>query len=122
MRTAARIVVVALCATACKDDVALPTPGQQVAATPQLAFTPATVSVAQGATVTWNFGAVPHNVTFGAAAGRPADIPGQNTSVAVSRTFTQPGTFGYVCTLHPGMSGSVTVSPTPVPPGYLVSP
>ncbi len=121
MRTAVTIAVVALCASACTDEYSAPAPVYQVAATPQLAFTPGAVTVPQGAAVTWNFGAVPHNVTFSAAAGRPADIPGQNTNVAVSRTFTQTGTFAYVCTLHAGMAGTVTVSASP-PAGYVVSP
>lgn len=122
MRTAMRIAAVVLCASACQDEGPAPTPAYQVAATPQITFTPASVTVPLGSTVTWTFGAVPHNVTFSAVAGRPTDIPGQNTNVAVGRTFTQPGTFGYACTLHPGMAGSVTVSPNSVPPGYVVSP
>jgi len=96
-----------------------PPPGERVAATPQIRFDPATVTIKRGASVTWNFGAVPHNVTFNAVAGRPEDISGQNINLAVSRIFTQTGTFPYACTIHPGMTGSVTVSESVY---YLVSP
>jgi plastocyanin len=71
-------------------------------------FTPATVEVRPGGTVTWTFGALAHNVTFRSATGAPANIPtSANTSVA--RTFATAGSFPYDCTIHAGMSGTVTV-------------
>ena len=71
-------------------------------------FTPSSVAVSVGGTVTWTFGALEHNVDFQGATGAPADIP--NTSNAsVTRTFNTAGNFAYVCTLHSGMSGSVLV-------------
>ena len=118
------LAALALCAAACNDDDAAgPTPrGAEVAATAQIRFAPDSVTIEQGGAVTWNFGAVPHNVVFNAVAGRPQDIAGQNVNVAVRRTFAQVGTFAYVCTIHPGMAASVTVSVKPNTPGYLVSP
>ena len=71
------------------------------------AFSPASVDVAVGATVTWNFQAT-HNVTFAFAPGVPSDIS-DTPSGSAARTFTQAGTFNYQCTLHPGMTGTVIV-------------
>lgn len=79
-----------------------------VAATANNQFTPASVTIRTGGTVTWSFAAVQHNVTFGAGAGVPGNIP-NSAGADVSRTFSTAGTFGYNCTLHPGMSGTVTV-------------
>ena len=87
-----------------------PADAPQVAATPQLAFTPQTLDIATGETVTWVFGSTAHNVTFAQTAGRPTDIPGQNANTAIGRTFATAGTFPYVCTLHPGMSGTIVVA------------
>lgn len=71
-------------------------------------FTPASVAIARGGTVTWTFGAILHNVDFQGTAGAPAPIP--NTSNAsVARTFNNAGTFGYSCSLHSGMNGTVQV-------------
>lgn len=71
-------------------------------------FTPASVAIARGGTVTWTFGALLHNVDFQGMAGAPTSIP--NTSNAsVARTFANAGTFSYVCSLHSGMNGTVQV-------------
>lgn len=73
-------------------------------------FVPLLVQIARGGTVTWVFGAAPHNVMFAAAAGAPADI-NIVSDVSVARTFPTAGTFRYDCTIHPGMSGVVAVQP-----------
>jgi plastocyanin len=68
-------------------------------------FTPATVKVAVGETVTFeNGGAVAHTVTgddFDSGSIAPGD----------SFTFTADaaGTVSYVCTFHPGMQGKIEV-------------
>lgn len=71
-------------------------------------FTPSTVAIALGGSVTWTFGATIHNVTFGGTAGAPNNI-GNSSGTQVSRTFTQVGNFSYTCTLHAGMNGQVIV-------------
>ena len=71
-------------------------------------FSPATVSIAQGASVTWQFSST-HNVTFGTAKPTGGDIPNSNSGASVTRAFPTPGTYSYDCTLHSGMSGSVIV-------------
>ena len=86
-----------------------PAPGT-VAATPNLAFTPSTLTIDRGESVTFAFGPIGHNVTFDTpGATTPADIPGVNMSVSVQRTFSAPGTYRYHCTIHPGMNGSIVV-------------
>ena len=86
--------------------VTVPGPTATVDATLSNTFTPATVVVTVGGTVTWNFATL-HNVTFDGA-GAPANVPNTGTG-SVSRTFPAAGTYAYQCTLHPGMSGNVRV-------------
>lgn len=90
-------------------DVTAPPAANPVAATPDLAFTPATITVHAGDAVTFQFGSVGHNVFFDPQAGTPADIGGTNANASVERTFTTAGTFGYTCHIHPSMHGTVVV-------------
>ncbi|HUR92547.1 MAG TPA: plastocyanin/azurin family copper-binding protein [Gemmatimonadaceae bacterium] len=72
-------------------------------------FSPTSLTIQVGGTVTWNnTSATTHNVTFNTAAGAPPNI-GDHSSGSSSRTFTTAGTFGYQCTLHGGMTASITV-------------
>jgi len=73
-----------------------------------LAFDPATRSVAAGATVTWtNDDTVPHTVTADDGA---FDSGIFDPGVSFSWTFDEPGAFAYHCQLHPTMEGTVEVS------------
>lgn len=68
-------------------------------------FTPASIEVAVGDTVTFeNEGQIAHTVT-----GDDFD----SGSLAPGDTFTfkasEKGTFSYVCTFHPGMQGTIEV-------------
>jgi plastocyanin len=65
--------------------------------------------VTKGTTVTFTFQSVEHNVVFAAATGAPANI-GNTSNGAVARDFATAGTFGFDCTIHSGMHGSVTVN------------
>jgi plastocyanin len=86
-----------------------PVPAATVDAGSNNAFSPPQVDLSVGGTVTWQFSGVnSHNVTFGATAGAPANIPNQTTG-SVSRTFNTVGTFSYNCTNHAGMTGTVIV-------------
>lgn len=71
-------------------------------------FTPANVALARGGTVTWTFGALIHNVDFEGKAGAPTNI-GNTANASIARTFANAGSFGYVCSLHGGMNGTVLV-------------
>ena len=86
-----------------------PADGHTVAATPSLAYTPATLTVNAGEAVKFSFGTVGHNVFFDAAAGVPTDIAGTNANVTISRTFATAGTYHYSCHIHPTMHGEVVV-------------
>jgi plastocyanin len=85
-----------------------PATAQVTAGNTTQTFTPPTVDIANGGTVTWSFGQLTHNVTFGGQTGAPANIA-TTTNTQVQRTFGTSGTFGYNCTVHPGMSGTVVV-------------
>jgi plastocyanin len=86
-----------------------PTATATVQATTSQQFSPRQVDIIVGGTVTWQFSGLAHNVTFtGSAAGTPGNI-GLTANAAVSRTFSTTGTYGYVCTVHPGMAGTVVV-------------
>lgn len=73
------------------------------------AFTPATLSVKVGTTVTWtNRDEEPHTVS---AQNGSFHSPGMGTGATYSFTFTRAGSVDYVCTIHPFMHGTVVVTP-----------
>jgi len=86
-----------------------PSGARTVSATPSLAFTPASLTVATGEAVTFAFGSVAHNVFFDAKAGAPADIGGTNAGVSIERVFPTAGTYRYTCHIHPSMHGTIVV-------------
>ncbi len=71
------------------------------------AFGPAVITVRSGTTVTWtNKDEDAHTVAItGASASRPL----QNGDT-YTHTFGQPGTYSYICTIHPNMHGTVVVT------------
>lgn len=79
-----------------------------VASSGDYIFTPKTVAIRTGGSVSWTFGGLSHTVTFVAAAGAPASIQ-EAYSTSVSRTFLTPGNFTYNCTIHAGMTGTIVV-------------
>ena len=73
-----------------------------------IAFEPAEVTVSAGDTVTWtNNDSVGHDVT--ADSFSSGDPGGMAPGATFEHTFDEAGTFDYVCTVHPGMEGSVVV-------------
>src|SRR5215208_894891 len=86
-----------------------PPPEKTVNATPSLAFSPASLAVTAGETVTFAFGSVGHNVFFDPQADAPDNISGTNANVSVARAFAKAGTYRYTCHIHPSMSGTVVV-------------
>lgn len=79
-----------------------------VQASASLQFSPATVDIAVGESVTWVFGAVSHTVQFNQVAGAPTNI-GASNQKSVTRTFSTAGVYPYICTIHAGMTGTVRV-------------
>jgi plastocyanin len=71
-------------------------------------FTPETVTVAAGGTVTFtNKDSANHNVVFDDKSIKGISNLRQDQSGKV--TFAKAGDFSYVCSYHPGMKGTVTV-------------
>jgi plastocyanin len=70
------------------------------------AFSPASITIRQGATVVWvNEGAVGHTATAAGAFDTGMIQPGARASF----TFRQAGEHAYLCTPHPFMTGRVVV-------------
>jgi plastocyanin len=73
-----------------------------------IAFNPAEITIKAGDTVTWtNDDSVGHDVT--ADAFKSGAAGGIGTGDTFEHTFDKAGTFDYVCTVHPGMEGTVKV-------------
>ena len=84
-----------------------------VVAIQNFAFSPATITVKAGSTVTWtNRDEDPHNVTAqsGGTSG-PFHSPALSTGQSYRYTFTALGRFDYLCTIHPFMTATVLVTP-----------
>ncbi len=81
-------------------------------------FTPATVTIALGGTVTWtNDGPSTHTITADDGSFDSGDLSKGKT---FSHTFQTAGTFTYHCSIHPFMTATVIVQSgsTAVSPGY----
>jgi plastocyanin len=83
--------------------------GGSVAVTMQnIAFSPKTITVKVGQKITWtNQDSVPHNVT--SQSGEKIASPTFTKGGTFSFTPTKAGTINYVCTIHPGMDGTIVV-------------
>jgi plastocyanin len=82
------------------------------------AFSPATLTITAGDTVTWtNEDPVVHTATSATGAFDSGDLA---QGESFSLTFTTPGTYAYLCTPHPSMTGQIVVqaaAPAPSPAG-----
>ena len=92
---------------------AAPAPAQPVGMTVKIdnfTFGPQALSVTAGTTVTWiNEDDIPHTVV--AADGKSFRSKVLDTGDRFSFTFARPGRFGYFCSIHPHMTGTVLVKP-----------
>ena len=71
-------------------------------------FTPGTITVKAGTTVTWtNKDDIPHGI--GSANNAFPKSKALDTDDSYSFTFATPGTYQYFCYLHPKMVGSIVV-------------
>ncbi len=75
----------------------------------EIAFSPKAISISKGTTVKFAFrdGTTVHNVT--STGSKRFKTVSNRSSGTHSRTFSRAGTYRYVCTLHPGMTGRITV-------------
>jgi plastocyanin len=74
------------------------------------AFSPATVTVKAGTTITWtNRDSDAHTVT--AMPAGSFHSPTLDTGQSFQYTFASPGRFDYLCTIHPFMTATVVVTP-----------
>jgi plastocyanin len=73
-------------------------------------FVPKDVTVDAGTTITWtNSDSVPHTVTKEGGPGADFDSGNVDPGATFEQTFDEAGTVDYVCTIHPGQAGTVTV-------------
>jgi plastocyanin len=81
------------------------------------AFSPANITVIIGVnnTVQWsnNGGTVHTTTSFPAGQAQSWDSGDLNVGQTFTYTFTTPGIYTYICTIHPFMHGEVTVKPKP---------
>jgi plastocyanin len=100
------VVTVVLAGCAQSEEEAQPVPTTEVSMPKSYRFDPKTIEVNAGATVTWrNEDNFTHTVEVEGREDMKVE-PGESVSV----TFSQPGTYDYVCTLHShDMRGEVIV-------------
>ena len=67
------------------------------------AFTPTNLSISVGQTVSFVVNAS-HDVTW-----RNGDLGRDATGAPYSRTFSSAGTYSFLCSIHPSMTGTITV-------------
>jgi plastocyanin len=86
--------------------VSTPASGSSVTLS-NFAFSPATLTVKVGATVTWiNKDSATHNITSDTGVFQSGSMA---TNAAFSYKFNTPGTFAYHCSIHPSMKATVIV-------------
>ena len=90
-------------------DTPPPTGGNAVTIA-SFAFGPASLTVKVGATVSWtNTDSAAHTVAW--QDGSPGSGTLESGGASYTRTFNAPGTFAYICGLHPSMAGTIIVEP-----------
>ena len=74
----------------------------------RLEFEPESITVTAGSKIVWtNRENVPHDVAATSGADFKSEVFGEDGTYEY--TAEEPGTIEYVCTLHPGMDGTITV-------------
>ena len=112
LRSAAAVLMLATAACG-DDDPSGPQSGTITVRMQATSFSPATVSITVGSTVRWiNDLAIAHTITPDNTA-QAGVWQTQNIAATANAQFSHPfvtaGTFNYQCTIHPGMTGRVTV-------------
>jgi len=104
-------VAAAFAAAVLAADVAFPAVSAQAADTEvkidNFTFNPQRVAVKVGTTVTWiNEDDIPHTIASSSKLFKSKTL---DTDDKFSFTFTTPGAYEYFCSLHPHMTGVITV-------------
>jgi plastocyanin len=74
------------------------------------AFSPASLTVKSGTTVTWtNQDSPPHIVVSDTGSAAAFSSDSLSTGASYSFTFIQAGTYPYHCSIHPSMKGTIVV-------------
>jgi plastocyanin len=109
IRTPSTVVAAATIAAALALPAATNASAARAVTVDNFAFSPASLSVRAGTTVTWRFrDSTKHNVTVKRG---PARFHSKNIRRGnYSRTLTRRGTYKLVCTIHPGMRQTIRVS------------
>jgi len=82
--------------------------GTQAIDIANFAFSPASVTIEAGTTVTWtNSDGVTHTAT---GTGGEFDTGNIASGASASITFDNEGTFNYICSIHPQMTGTIVVT------------
>lgn len=83
--------------------------GSKTVTLQDIAFGPKSITVSKGTRVTFAFrdDGTTHNVT--SVGGKRFTTISDRASGSPSRTFSRTGTYRFECTLHPGMTGRITV-------------
>lgn len=107
-RSALSVLAVTALAAACiAAGAAFAAPGDTAVTIQNFDFHPMAVTVPVGSTVTWkNLDDEPHTVTSTDGSFRSEALDSDDS---YSHTFTRPGVYKYLCTIHPKMVAMVTV-------------
>jgi manganese oxidase len=85
-----------------------PAPSPAVVVIKDFAFTPSTLTVPVGSSVTWqNKDSVAHTATSN---DKSFDSGNLGNGKSFTYTFTKPGTYDYICSYHPSMTATVVVT------------
>jgi plastocyanin len=72
-------------------------------------FSPGTLTVPVGTTVSWTNRDETVHTVVAQDSGHAFKSPGLDTDDKFSFTFDKPGTYVYICTVHPYMTGKIVV-------------
>jgi plastocyanin len=75
------------------------------------AFSPAIITIKAGASVTWvNQDGTDHTVVSDTGSAVAFESKTLSNGGSYSFTFSKPGTYSYHCSIHPSMTGTITVT------------
>ena len=94
------------CIAACNASAA-ENPSATVVIAKDFMFSPNTLTITAGSTVTWtNHDEEPHTVVSDTGAFRSGAM---DTNESFSFEFDKPGTYRFICSIHPQMVGTIVV-------------